>query len=155
VTETLGQPEEQPEPRKRAKSPRNGQELPCGKDHPGSIQPGEVRNPEGSSAKQRAKAALEKVAQGPLLEAMLNRLFSIATGQSKDSDAIQAGRLASQLVGLATGDQEGASVTLRHEVVFVDRPDEQAHPSVFERREPKASEAEQPKADDDEVIDDV
>jgi hypothetical protein len=141
--------------RTRIRSPKSGAEVACGKGSPGAFKPGESGNPDGSSAKQRAKAALEKVAQGPLLEAMLNRLFSIATGQSKDSDAIQAGRLASQLVGLATGDQEGASVTLRHEVVFVDRPDEQAHPSVFERREPKASEAEQPKADDDEVIDDV
>ncbi len=153
----MGKAEQSKRQSKRvARSPRSGAEIPCGKDNPHAWKEGESGNPEGSSAKQRAKAALEKVAKSPRLEAMLDRLFEIASGgESKDCDAIQAGRLASQLVGLAAGDQEGAAVTLRHEVVFVDRPDEDAHPSVFERREPKASEAPPLEADTDEVIDDV
>lgn len=105
------------ESKRVARSPRSGAEIPCGKDNPHAFKPGESGNPEGSSAKQRAKAALEKVAKSPRLEAMLDRLFEIASGdgkgRSKDTDAIQAARLASQLVGLAGGDQDALPVDVR------------------------------------------
>jgi hypothetical protein len=108
-----------PQAKKRIRSPRSGAEIET--PNATSFKPNQSGNPEGSSAKARAKAALEKVARSPQLEAVLERLFDIATRKnSKDSDAIQAGRLVSELTGLRE-DETKLELAVTTTMVFEDR----------------------------------
>lgn len=109
--------------RRTMRSPRNGAECRL-------LQKGETANREGGSLTVRARAALAKVLDDPVLERAFKRLATIAAGEgekaSKDCDAVQALRLMSDVTGLRLPDGETRPLDIR--ITFRNRESGDAAP---------------------------
>lgn len=88
------------------RSPRSGAECRL-------LQKGETANPGGCSVKVRARKALEKILDDPVLERAFKRLAGIAADKDhKDADAVQALRLVADVTGLRVPESEQHTVKI-------------------------------------------
>lgn len=95
-------------------SPRSGATVKC-------WAPGETGNPQGSSLKQRARAALAKILDTPNLEAAFKRLAQIAQDAEDDQDAVAAIRLIADTTGLKIPEEQ--KLVVENNVTLFDRRD--------------------------------